>query len=177
MLKLKLITMLLVVSVILFMTACNETSTNNSSGTEEDTETTQEGENDTNVVVEEEEPSNEQETDNEETAEENNTNNNDQNTNNPDVIDEGADSLTDSEQVDEESIKISSGEDAIALLKKELDLEDNDDILFDDTGGILQEDETGSYYQIILISKSMKAAGGSGTVGVYRVYQDGHYEE
>lgn len=43
-------------------------------------------------------------------------------------------------------------------------------------GGSLHTDESGAYYRVELISKSMQKNGGSGTVGLYKVYQNGNYE-
>lgn len=70
--------------------------------------------------------------------------------------------------------KISSGKDAITYLKNQLNM-NNADIVFDDMGGDLKTDNIGSYYQIKLISKSLVKSGGSGTAGLYNVYQDGTY--
>lgn len=64
----------------------------------------------------------------------------------------------------------------IAFLKKALDMENNEDIVFDDMGGSLKTDANGSYYTATLDSKAFKEAGGSGTVGKYKVYQYGEYE-
>ncbi len=72
--------------------------------------------------------------------------------------------------------KIMSGEAAVSYLKKELDMETEEGILFDDMGGSLHTDESGAYYRVELISKSMQKNGGSGTVGLYKVYQNGNYE-
>ncbi|MFD1019633.1 hypothetical protein [Thalassobacillus hwangdonensis] len=77
---------------------------------------------------------------------------------------------------DEEQVAVTSGEDAIALLKKELDMEQNEDIQFDDMGGTVQSDEKGSYYTIKLVSQEIHESGGSGTVGLYQVYEDGTYQ-
>ena len=51
----------------------------------------------------------------------------------------------------------------------------NDDIVFIDMGGELKTDKTGSYYTIKLTSKSLQNNGGTGTVGLYNVYQDRTY--
>ncbi|AIF45710.1 hypothetical protein [Virgibacillus sp. SK37] len=72
--------------------------------------------------------------------------------------------------------KITSGESAISYLRKELDMEEQEGILFDDMGGSLYTDEAGAYYRVELTSKSMQKNGGSGTVGLYKVYEDGNYE-
>lgn len=71
---------------------------------------------------------------------------------------------------------ISSGAAAIEYLSHELDLDNNDDIAFSDMGGDLKKDKAGSYYTIKLTSKSMQEEGGTGTVGLYKVYQDGTYK-
>lgn len=61
-------------------------------------------------------------------------------------------------------------------MAKELEMENNEDIIFDDMGGSLEEDAQGSYYTITLYSKELKEAGGSGTLESYKVYQNGKYE-
>ncbi|SDL96414.1 hypothetical protein [Sediminibacillus halophilus] len=71
---------------------------------------------------------------------------------------------------------ITDGEAAITYLKQQLEMKENEDIVFDDLGGKLKEDEAGSYYTITLTSKAIEQDGGSGTVGVYKVYQNGEYE-
>lgn len=77
----------------------------------------------------------------------------------------------------EGSVNIASSADAIEYLKHVLELEENEDILFDDMGGTLETDDSGSFYTIKLISKEMQKNGGSGTVGIYMVYEDGTYME
>ncbi|MFE7062973.1 hypothetical protein ACFVAD_12565 [Sutcliffiella sp. NPDC057660] len=77
----------------------------------------------------------------------------------------------------EGSVNIASSADAIEYLKHVLELEENEDILFDDMGGTLETDVSGSFYTIKLISKEMQKNGGSGTVGIYMVYEDGTYME
>ncbi|MGD6830600.1 hypothetical protein ACQCT5_00465 [Sutcliffiella halmapala] len=77
----------------------------------------------------------------------------------------------------EGSVNIASSADAIEYLKHVLELEENEDILFDDMGGTLETDDSGSFYTIKLVSKEMQKNGGSGTVGVYMVYEDGTYME
>ena len=81
---------------------------------------------------------------------------------------------SDSEK-EKKTILFSSGSEAIDYLRKELDMENNEDIIFDDMGGLLEIDSYGSYYTIVLYSKEWKAAGGSGTLDIYIVYQDGKY--
>ena len=82
---------------------------------------------------------------------------------------------SDSEK-EKKPILFSSGSEAIDYLRKELDMENNEDIVFGDTGGDLEKDSYGSYYTIVLTIKSWREAGGSGTAGIYKVYQDGKYE-
>ncbi|MFB4166876.1 hypothetical protein [Virgibacillus sp. JSM 102003] len=43
-------------------------------------------------------------------------------------------------------------------------------------GGQLKTDKKGSYYTVKLVSKSTQNNGGSGTVNIYKVYQDGTYK-
>ena len=81
---------------------------------------------------------------------------------------------SDSEK-DEKTIRFSSGSEAIDYLRKELDMENNEDIIFDDMGGLLEIDSYGSYYTIVLVSKEWRADGGTGTMDIYMVYQDGKY--
>ncbi|WP_410799224.1 hypothetical protein [Lysinibacillus telephonicus] len=76
----------------------------------------------------------------------------------------------------EQKTHLSSGDDAINYLRKELDMEDAEDVLFDAGGAYLKTDEHGSYYTIVLSSKTWKGGGGSGTLERYRVYEDGKYE-
>lgn len=71
---------------------------------------------------------------------------------------------------------ISSGDEAAEYLKQQIDEGNNDDIAFGDMGGEVESDDKGSYYTIELVSKSMRESGGSGTVGHYKVYQNGDYE-
>lgn len=69
---------------------------------------------------------------------------------------------------------ISSSDEAIELLKNNEDF--GEDIVFEDFGGELQEDEQGFYYQIQLSSKDLMEDGGTGTVDEFNVYQNGDYE-
>lgn len=71
---------------------------------------------------------------------------------------------------------LSSGTAAAKYLKHQLKMDNNEDIVFSDMGGDLETDKTGSYYTIKLTSKSMQKKGGTGTVGLYKVYQDGTYK-
>lgn len=74
------------------------------------------------------------------------------------------------------SIHISSGAKAIEYLKNQIAEGKNKEIIFDDMGGILDTDDNGAYYTVELISKSLQKSGGSGTVAIYYVYQDGAYQ-
>lgn len=67
---------------------------------------------------------------------------------------------------------INSEEEAFNFIKEELEIEpDNTDIAY----SLLDSDEES--YTLRLVSKSMQEQGGSGTVGLYKVYKDGTYEE
>ncbi|TGB02478.1 hypothetical protein [Halobacillus salinus] len=83
--------------------------------------------------------------------------------------------VEDTPQAEEESKTIANGQEAIDYLAKELDKSDNEDIVFDDLGGTTETDRQGTYYTIQLSSKSLQEDGGSGTVGVYKVYENGDY--
>ena len=75
------------------------------------------------------------------------------------------------------TILFSSGSEAADYLKKELGMENDEDIYFDIwNDGLLEKDSYDYYYTISLKSKSMQEAGGDGKVGIYKVYQDGKYE-
>lgn len=67
---------------------------------------------------------------------------------------------------------VGSADEAINLVIKQLDFYD-DDFLIDSTGGDAEEDEYGSFYYVIVKSKSAMENGGTGSVGIYRVYEDG----
>ena len=75
--------------------------------------------------------------------------------------------------IGESKTNLSSGKNAATYLKSQL--EANDDIEYDDMGGVLETDNVGPYYKVKLISKSMRSNGGDGTAGIYKVYQDGTY--
>ncbi|WEG14508.1 hypothetical protein PU629_09180 [Pullulanibacillus sp. KACC 23026] len=68
---------------------------------------------------------------------------------------------------------ISSGKEAVSYLKNQLST--NSDIAYNDLDGHLKKDKIGSYYTVQLVSKSMLKNGGSGVVGLYKVYQNGSY--
>lgn len=67
---------------------------------------------------------------------------------------------------------INSEEEAFNFIKEETGIEaDNTDIVY----GLLDSDEDS--YTLRLVSQSLREQGGSGTVGLYKVYKDGTYEE
>lgn len=66
-----------------------------------------------------------------------------------------------------------SADKAAALLSNYLGMTENEDLEIDMTGGQVTMDGTGAYYTLVLKSKSMIESGGSGTVDIYRVYEDG----
>lgn len=67
---------------------------------------------------------------------------------------------------------INSEEEAFDFIKEELEIEpDNTDIVYN----LLDSDEDS--YTLRLVSQSMQEQGGSGTVGLYKIYTDGTYEE
>lgn len=132
-------------------TACSDETVSEAENEQDTEETSKEQANDNSVVQEETDKGNEAG----KTSNSNNT--------------------SDSEK-EEKTIHFSSGSEAIDYLRKELDMENNEDIIFDDMGGLLEEDSYGSYYTIVLYVKTWKEDGGSGTAGIYKVYQDGKYE-
>lgn len=75
-----------------------------------------------------------------------------------------------------ENVKISSGQAAINYLLDQLKLNNDSDVIPSDMGGSLSTDSEGAYYMIRLVSQSMRAQGGTGTIGVYKVYQNGVYK-
>lgn len=68
---------------------------------------------------------------------------------------------------------VGSADEAAVLLSNNLGMTENEDLEIDTTGGQVTMDGTGAYYTLVLKSKSMINSGGSGTVGIYRVYEDG----
>ncbi|MDY0393546.1 hypothetical protein ACFSMW_17795 [Virgibacillus halophilus] len=70
---------------------------------------------------------------------------------------------------------IENGTAAKIYLRHQLNMDTNEDIVFSDMGG-QKKDNKGSYYEIKLTSKSMQNNGGTGTVDIYKVYQDGTYK-
>ncbi|MBY0095686.1 hypothetical protein [Mesobacillus maritimus] len=74
-----------------------------------------------------------------------------------------------------QDIVVSSGEKAIQHLKQLLPEGKDDDVSFgvDET---LASDDYGSYYTIQLVSISTRVSGKTGTLGYYKVYQDGTYK-
>ncbi|MGG1686519.1 hypothetical protein [Pseudalkalibacillus sp. NRS-1564] len=77
-------------------------------------------------------------------------------------------------------VTITSGTSAVDYLKRELEADETQNIDFADIVfremGPIQTDDGGPYYTVQLTSKSLKEKGGSGTVGLYKVYEDGTYE-
>lgn len=74
-----------------------------------------------------------------------------------------------------QDIVVSSGEKAIQHLKQQLPEGKDDDVSFgvDET---LESDDYGSYYTIQLVSIATRVSGKTGTLGYYKVYQDGTYK-
>ncbi|WP_099355130.1 hypothetical protein [Fredinandcohnia onubensis] len=72
-------------------------------------------------------------------------------------------------------IVVSSGEKAIQYLKQQLPEGKDEDVSFgvDET---LATDDHGSYYTVQLVSVSTRVSGKTGTLGYYKVYQDGVYK-
>jgi hypothetical protein len=72
-------------------------------------------------------------------------------------------------------IVISSGEKAIQYLKQQLPEVEDEDVSFgvDET---LATDDHGSYYTVQPVSVSTRVSGKTGTLGYYKVYQDGVYK-
>lgn len=87
----------------------------------------------------------------------------------------GSDQKVDHVNLTTNKTHISSGPAAAKYLRHQLKMDHNDDIVFSDMGGDLKTDKTGSYYTIKLTSKSLQNNGGTGTVGLYKVYQNGTY--
>ncbi|MED1202582.1 hypothetical protein [Heyndrickxia acidicola] len=79
-------------------------------------------------------------------------------------------------QLKKKSVKITSGVAAAKYLRQKLNKENDTDTLFDDLGGAVDKDNKGTYYTIKLVSKSMLKNGGSGTLDIYKVYEDGTYQ-
>ncbi|WP_100487071.1 hypothetical protein [Sporolactobacillus pectinivorans] len=73
------------------------------------------------------------------------------------------------------NVYISSSTEAINYLRHQLKYDNDNDILFSAMDGSLNTDKRGAYYTIGLVSKSMREQGGSGTLGLYKVYQNGVY--
>ncbi len=90
--------------------------------------------------------------------------------------DSSSDSTTNSDNNEgKPAIVISSGEKAIEYLKRQLPEGKDDDVSFgvDET---LESDDNGTYYTIQLVSVSTRVSGKTGTLGYYKVYQDGTYK-
>ncbi|PAE07385.1 hypothetical protein CHI12_11340 [Terribacillus saccharophilus] len=67
---------------------------------------------------------------------------------------------------------VGSDDDAIKLVTEQFDFYD-DDFIIDSTSGNVEEDDYGTYYYVVVKSKSAMENGGTGSVGIYRVYEDG----
>ena len=157
-------------------TACGDETISEAENEQDTEETSKEQANDNSVVQEETDKGNEAgKTSNSNNSSENNNGSSNYNSNNSNVDENDNSSTSDSEK-EKKTIHFSSGSEAIDYLRKELDMENNEDIIFDDMGGRLEKDSYGSYYTIVLYVKTLKEAGGSGTAGIYKVYQDGKYE-
>jgi hypothetical protein len=104
-----------------------------------------------------------------------NTNNNSSSINTNDN-DQNAQASSSSKTTRTGNVSISTSATAKLYLRHQLKMDNNNDILFDDMGGFLDTDKKGSYYMIKLTSKSLQKKGGSGTVGLYKVYTNGTYE-
>lgn len=72
------------------------------------------------------------------------------------------------------SVHISNIAEAISYLRHQLKMEHNNDISFGEMDG-LATDKRGAYYTIKLVDVSVRGQGGSGTIGRYKVYQNGAY--
>lgn len=72
-------------------------------------------------------------------------------------------------------LKIESGEEAFQFLKQQLKEGSNEDVSFG-TDGKLESDNKGSYYMVQLVDIPLRVSGKTGTLGYYKVYQDGTYE-
>ena len=169
--KRKFLALSLMCILFVFMTACGSSSNS-----------TSENQTDASNVSEEDKNSNEEKNGNSESGDESSKKQDDSDdqttTNEANSADEN-NSEVNSEATDTSSSnksKITDGDSAIEYLKNELQMTQNEDILFDDMGGTLESDTTGSYYMIKLTSKDLQKDGGIGTVGLYKVYQDGNYQ-
>ncbi|WP_097042928.1 hypothetical protein [Terribacillus aidingensis] len=67
---------------------------------------------------------------------------------------------------------VTSADDAAALLKEHLNIKDNKDLIVG-TAEDSEKDKNGTYYYVTLKSESAMANGGTGTAGIYRVYENG----
>ncbi|BBN97636.1 MULTISPECIES: hypothetical protein [Sporolactobacillus] len=70
---------------------------------------------------------------------------------------------------------VANTDEAIQVLKTHLKEGQDSDISFNALGKDKKKDSTGFYYLIREESKELVERGGSGTVGIYRVYEDGSY--
>ncbi|MFA9560608.1 lysozyme inhibitor LprI family protein [Evansella sp. AB-rgal1] len=73
------------------------------------------------------------------------------------------------------NIQITNGDEAVQFLMQQLK-EGNDDNISFGTDGKLEIDNNGSYYMIQLVDIPLRVSGKTGSLGYYKVYQDGTYE-
>jgi hypothetical protein len=71
---------------------------------------------------------------------------------------------------------VANANEAIQVLKMNLKEGKDADIQFDPLDVHKKKDSTGFYYLIREESEELVKKGGSGTVGIYRVYDDGSYQ-
>ncbi len=166
--------------ILAVMTACGSEPSSDAANEQDTEETVEEQSNDYSTDPEkpiESNGSNSNDSNSEDTTvNENSTQSIENDTNTSETNNSNIEADPSNNQIKEESIHLSSGSEAIQYLAKELEMENNEDIIFDDMGGSLEEDAQGSYYTITLYSKELKEAGGSGTLESYKVYQNGKYE-
>jgi hypothetical protein len=94
------------------------------------------------------------------------------NTNEVDTPDE-VEAETEQSNTDQQPKTVNSADEAIALLKERLAITEEDGLIIDPMGGTLEEDDAGAYYTLVTKVKAWVENGGSGTAGIYRVYEDG----
>ncbi|MGN8647569.1 hypothetical protein JNUCC74_18350 [Cerasibacillus sp. JNUCC 74] len=167
----------LIAMILAVMTACGSEPSSDAANEQDTEETVEEQPNDYSTDPEKPIVSNGSNSNSEDTTvNKNSTQSIENDTNTSETNDSNIEADPSNNQIKEESIHLSSGSEAIQYLAKELEMENNEDIIFDDMGGSLEEDAQGSYYTITLYSKELKEAGGSGTLESYKVYQNGKYE-
>jgi hypothetical protein len=80
---------------------------------------------------------------------------------------------TEQSNTDQQPKTVNSADEAIALLKERLAITEEGGLIIDPMGGTLEADDAGAYYTLVLKVKAWVENGGSGTAGIYRVYEDG----